>query len=86
MCSSDLACDMEYADSCYNLGVLYNSGQGVSQDKKAAEKYFGKACDMEYADGCYNLGVLYGKGQGVKQDHKKASELYSKACEISSFS
>ena len=62
------ACDGESARGCYNLGILYEDGQGVKQNYQKAAQLYKKACDGESAGGCHNLGFLYENGQGVKQD------------------
>ena len=63
------ACDSGVAGGCYNLGLLYDEGQGVNQDYQKAAQLFQKACDGGGALGCSNLGVLYVNGQGVNQDY-----------------
>ena len=75
------ACDGGDASGCYNLGIMYDNGQGVKQDYHQAAKLWTKACDGGHASGCYNLGSMYAKGEGVKQDKQKAKELYGKACD-----
>ena len=39
-------------DACFNLGVLYNNGVGVRQDKSKAKHYVGLACDGGMQRGC----------------------------------
>ena len=75
------ACEADVSESCSNLGVLYENGQGVQQDFHKAAKLFEKACDDGYSQSCNNLGNLYSKGQSVKQDHLKAAKLWQKACD-----
>ena len=31
---------------------MYEIGQGVRQDKRAAKEWYGKACDAGFQDGC----------------------------------
>ncbi|MBP3221969.1 MAG: sel1 repeat family protein, partial [Neisseriaceae bacterium] len=62
------ACHGGNAKGCYNLGVLYDKGQGVKQNYAQAAKLFEQACHGGDAQGCFNLGVSYDKGQGVKQN------------------
>ncbi len=75
------ACDLGNMSACFNLGLLYNNGDGVKQDKSKAKELFGQACDSGHMRSCYNLGILYDNGDGIQQDKKKASELYTKVCD-----
>ena len=60
------------AKAQFNLGLMYENGQGVPQDDKQAVYWFRKAAEQGNAKAQYNLGVMYAKGQGVLQDNKKA--------------
>ena len=44
------------ASAQYNLGVLYQQGQGVPQDYAEAVKWYRKAADQGDASAQYNLG------------------------------
>ena len=65
----------------YNLGLMYDNGQGVLQDDKEAVKWYTKAAEQGYADAQYNVGVMYANGRGVLQDDKEAVKWYTKAAE-----
>src|SRR3990172_7650549 len=52
----------------YNLGVMYENGQGVPQDYAEAVKWYRKAADQGVALAQSNLGFAYANGQGVPQD------------------
>ena len=67
---------------CSNLGLLYQSGQGVNQDYQKAAQLYQKACDSGEAVGCFGLGFLYKNGQGVRQDFSTAKQYYGKACDL----
>ena len=56
------------ADAQYNLGVMYEKGNGVLQDYKTAMKWYRLAAKQGYARAQSNLGYMYVKGQGVIQD------------------
>lgn len=43
---------------CHELGLLYESGVGVSMDKKTALELYGKSCDKRSAKGCQNYARL----------------------------
>jgi len=57
------------ADAQYNLGLMYDEGQGVPQDYKAAVKWYELAAKQGQAAAQNNLGLMYVKGQGVIQDN-----------------
>ncbi len=64
-----------------NLGVMYESGQGVLQNYKTAVKWYSLAAEQGHARAQFNLGVMYHKGQGVPQDYKTAKKWFSLAAE-----
>ncbi len=51
-------CEDKNAESCYKLGFMYASGDGVEQDNKKAKKLYKKACDGGNAEGCISLEML----------------------------
>jgi TPR repeat protein len=70
-----------YARAQYNLGVMYDNGQGIPQDDKLAAQWYRKAAEQGYEYAQNNLGVMYRNGQGVPQDYKLAVQWYRKAAE-----
>ena len=66
----------------YNLGVLYDTGEGVRQNFYKAFGLYQKACKQNHAAACHNLAVLYYHGQGVKEDLAMAKKYYNKACRL----
>ena len=58
-----------HAEAQYNLGLMYASGKGVTQDSKQAVKWYRKAAEQGYASAQFNLGNMYASGQGVTQDY-----------------
>ena len=54
-----------YALAQNNLGVMYEKGQGVSQNYKTAVKWYTLAAEQGYAVAQCNLGLIYDKGEGV---------------------
>jgi uncharacterized protein len=63
------------------LGGMYELGQGVPQDDKAAAKWYRLAAEQGNASAQYNLGAMYDLGQGVPQDDKAAVKWYRLAAE-----
>src|SRR4030067_516597 len=64
-----------------NLGLLYDNGQGVSQDHAESAKWYRKAAEQGDATRQFNLGLMYENGQGLRQDYAEAVEWYRKAAE-----
>jgi len=73
------------ADAQYNLGVLYNKGEGVPQSYAKAVKWFKKAAKQGLAVAQYNLGIKYANGQGVGKSYSKAVKWYKKAADQGHF-
>ena len=69
------------AEAQYNLGVMYDNGQGVRQDDAEALRWYRKAVEQGNAEAQYNLGVLYAYGHGVRQDLHLSKEWFGKACD-----
>jgi hypothetical protein len=80
----------------FNLGLMYEKGQGVPQDyaealkwyRKAAEqgnakavKSYRKAAEQGNAEDQFNLGLMYDKRQGVPQNYAEAVKWYRRAAE-----
>jgi len=53
----------------YNLGLMYDNGQGVVQDYKEAVKWYRKSAEQGNASAQVKLGLKYGIGVGVIQDN-----------------
>ena len=66
-------------DAQFNLGNMYENGQGVKQDYSKAREWYEKAAKQGHARAQNNLGFMYYHGQSVKQDYTKAKEWYEKA-------
>ena len=79
-----IACNRGNAKACNKLGVLYNSGMGVSMNFLLAAKLYKKACKKRYPFACTNLGYMYEFGQGLTKNRIKALRLYKKGCELKS--
>ena len=57
------------ADAQFSLGVMYEKGEGVARDNKAAVKWYTLAAEQGLADAQFNLGVMYANGTGVIKDN-----------------
>ena len=69
------------AQAQFNLGMMYENGQGVRQDDAEAVKWYRLAAEQGFAQAQSNLGVMYDNGQGVRQDYAEALRWYRKAAE-----
>ena len=53
------------AASQFNLGWMYDNGEGVPRDDAEAIRWFRLAADQGNAVAQYNLGLMYATGEGV---------------------
>ena len=53
----------------YNFGLMYDKGEGITQDYKMAVYWYRRSAEQGYANAQSNLGVMYGNGNGVIQDN-----------------
>lgn len=65
----------------YNLGLMYDNGQGVEQDDAMAVYWYRKAAEGGHDGAQNNLGLMYASGQGVARDDKEAVAWWLKAAE-----
>lgn len=65
----------------YNLGVVYNTGEGVAQDYSEAAQWYRKAADQGFPPAQFNLGTLYSEGKGVTQNLERAVYWWRKAAD-----
>lgn len=61
------------------MGLLYDSGKGVKQDRAEALRLITAAAGAGYAPAECGLGDMYFEGRGVPQSYDKAVEFYAKA-------
>ena len=64
-----LAAEQGDSDAQFNLGVSYDTGQGVPQDYKTAVKWYRLSAEQGDSDAQYNLGLMYYYGDGVIEDN-----------------
>lgn len=75
-------CDGGDANSCNNLGVRYEYGDGVAKDVSRAVQLYQKTCDGGNALGCNNLGHMYEQGLGVAKSNVLAAQFFHKGCDL----
>lgn len=69
------------AKAQFTLGLMYDSGNGISKDDEKAVEWYSKAVEQGYYYAQHNLGIKYYYGTGIDKDYQKAFELLSKAAE-----
>jgi len=69
------------AKAQFNLGVMYDNGEGVPKDASQAVTWYRKAAEQGDAAAQFNLGVMYDNGEGVPKDASQAVTWYRKAAE-----
>ena len=57
-----MAADQRIAQAQFNLGVMYNNGQGVVQDYSAAMKWFRMAAEQKCTSAVQSGSCTEGKG------------------------
>jgi|SRR5215831_12526699 len=61
------------ADAEFLLGMLYDAGKGVPQDRTAAASWYRKAAEQKHVTAQAYLGAMCYSGDGVKQDYPQAA-------------
>ena len=69
------------ANAQFNLGAMYDSGEGVPEDDAEAAKWYRQAADQGHINAQFNLGVMYANGEGVTEDAFEAATWYQKAAD-----
>jgi TPR repeat protein len=75
------AAEQGFAQAQYNMGSMYEKGQGVMQDYPQAVSWYRKAAGQEFVLAQFSMGVMYDIGQGITQDYQQAMFWYAKAAE-----
>jgi len=71
-----------YTDTAYwryQVGWIYENGDGVKQDYKLAVFWYKKADELLSGEAALALGELYFQGNGVGKSEKRALEMYETA-------
>ncbi len=67
------------AEAQYNLGILYDLGQGVAQSMVKAASWYRKSAEQGFTAAQYNLAVSFANGDGVPQNNVLAYALFDLA-------
>ncbi|KAF9307089.1 hypothetical protein BGZ91_008472 [Linnemannia elongata] len=76
-----MAADQGNAEAQYNVGAMYNYGEGVKQDFAKAVEWFRMAADQGDVDAQYYIGVMYTNGQGVTKNDSEARKWFQMAAD-----
>ena len=82
MASYKAASELGNARALYELGLLYESGNGVEKDPARARFYYELAAEKKIAPALVSLGLQQERGIGTASDPAKAFALYQRAAEL----
>lgn len=69
------------ANAQYNLALMYDYGEGVTEDNAQAAQWYQQAADQNHAIPQFNLALMYDYGEGVVLDDGRALALYRQVME-----
>jgi TPR repeat protein len=75
------AAEQGYPMAEYNLGLMYENGEGVAKDYAEAAVWFRKAAEQGNALAQNSLGTMYAYGQGISENFAEAMKWYRKAAD-----
>lgn len=67
------------AEAQYQIGFLYDFGDGVTKDPGEAMKWYRQAAENGCAEAQFEIGVRYAQGRDAKQDYGEALQWLQKA-------
>ncbi len=66
----------------FNLGLMYDLGQGVEKSDTEALKWYQMSAEQDYVNAQLNVGIFYNIGRGVEQSYEDAVYWFRKAAEL----
>jgi len=69
------------ANAQFNLGAMYDNGDGVPEDDSEAANWYLQAANQGHVNAQFNLGVMYADGEGVTENLSEAATWYRKAAD-----
>jgi hypothetical protein len=70
------------AQAAFNLGLLYDLGDGVAPSAATAIHWYKRAAEAGLGAAAFNVGVMYDSGRGVPLDRAKAAIWYARAAAL----
>jgi TPR repeat protein len=77
-----MAASNKNTNAIYQLGLLYENGQGTIQDYSTAYRLYSRTKEKGHPESIYRLGIAYQYGLGVEINTSEAIDCYSKAAEL----
>lgn len=76
-----LAEEENLPEAYYNIGVMYATGRGVTQDHAAALSWYRQAADRGSEPALFSIGAMHAAGLGVRRDFAEAAVWYRKGAD-----
>jgi TPR repeat protein len=73
--------ERQHVGAMLKLGGMYDTGEGVIKNLKAAFSWYKKAADEGDPVGEYKVGMMYLRGQGVKRSYDEAAAWIRKSAD-----
>ena len=70
------------AESQFDRGVKFASGQGVAQDYAQAAACYRKAADQSHPLAQFNLGIMYAEGHGMVPDAAESLVWFGRSARL----
>ena len=67
------------AEAQWQVGFMHETGEGVTQSKEEATKWYMKSADNGFADAQFCIGKCYMLGLGVEQNEELGLEWFERA-------
>lgn len=73
--------DQGDANAQLNVGMMYDTGQGVAEDPARAVRLYRQSAERGHPAAQYNLGMMYASGRGIERDASQAKFWLEQAAE-----
>ena len=73
------AAKLDHPHAQYNLGIMYQRGEYVKENKIKAFELFKRSANLGFAHAQYNLAVMYYKGDGIPMNKEQGRMWLEKA-------
>lgn len=73
------AAELGSDEAAFRLAMLYEDGEGVTQDLERAIDWYHRAAEAGNEKAQFNLGRLYARGSGVERDISEAAHWYEQS-------
>ena len=69
------------AEAQFSLKVAFDTGQGVTQDRAEALRWYRLAADQGHASAQCHVGAIYSEGRGIPQDYGESVRWFRLAAD-----